>query len=39
LGARIRGYLVDMVIFASIAMTVAACAGALLLATTHWGGT
>jgi RDD family len=36
---RTRGYVVGMVIFASIAMTIGALAGALLLATTHWGRT
>ena len=36
---RVRGYVVDMVIFASLATTVAALAGTLLLATTHWGKT
>jgi uncharacterized RDD family membrane protein YckC len=37
IGVRIRGYAVDMVVFVSVATSVAACSGALLLATTHWG--
>jgi uncharacterized RDD family membrane protein YckC len=39
IGLRIRGYVVDMVIFASVAMSVGALAGGLLLATTHGGKT